>query len=74
MLDNDFQALMAKEYIPGLSIAVIQAGEPVLIKGYGFSNVEHSVPTTEQTVYEIASLGKTFTATLTMMLVEEGTI
>jgi CubicO group peptidase (beta-lactamase class C family) len=36
--------------------------------------VEHSVPATEETVYEIASVGKTFTATVTMMLVESGMI
>ena len=74
MVDDYIQIMMVKEQIPGLSVAVVQDGEPVLIKGYGFSNVEHSVPASEQTVYEIASVGKTFTATVTMMLVEEDII
>ncbi len=74
MIDEYIQATMTQEHIPGLSIAVVQDGEPVLVKGYGLANVEHSVPATEQTVYEIASIGKTFTATVTMMLVEEGVI
>ncbi|WP_062295132.1 serine hydrolase domain-containing protein [Nostoc piscinale] len=74
MVDDYIQATMAKNQIPGLSVAVIQEGEPVLVKGYGLANVEHSVPATERTVYEIASVGKTFTATATMMLVEEGVI
>ncbi|MHC5827399.1 MAG: serine hydrolase domain-containing protein, partial [Nostoc sp.] len=65
---------MTKNQIPGLSVAVVQEGEPVLVKGYGLANVEHSVPATEHTVYEIASVGKTFTATVTMMLVEQGII
>ncbi|WGV24709.1 serine hydrolase domain-containing protein [Halotia branconii] len=34
------------------------------------ANIEHFVAATEHTVYEIASIGKTFTATLMMMLVE----
>jgi len=62
---------MTQEHIPGLSVAVVQAGEPVLVEGYGLANVEHSVPATEHTVYEIASVGKLFTTTATMMLVEE---
>jgi CubicO group peptidase (beta-lactamase class C family) len=74
MADNCIQAIMAKNHIPGLSIAIVQNGEPVLVKGYGLANVENSVPATEHTVYEIASIGKTFTATVTMILVEEGMI
>ncbi|MDM9383785.1 serine hydrolase domain-containing protein [Chlorogloeopsis sp. ULAP01] len=74
MIDDYIQATMAQNQIPGLSVAVVQEGEPVLVKGYGWANVEHSVPATERTVYEIASVGKTFTATLIMMLVEEGVI
>ncbi|MFN6569007.1 serine hydrolase domain-containing protein [Dendronalium sp. ChiSLP03b] len=74
MVDDYIQATMAKNQIPGLSFAVVQEGELVLVKGYGLANLEHSVPATEHTVYEIASVGKTFTATVTMMLVEEGVI
>ncbi|MFQ4141559.1 serine hydrolase domain-containing protein [Chlorogloeopsis sp. ULAP02] len=74
MIDDYIQAIMTQNQIPGLSVAVVQEGEPVLVKGYGWANIEHSVPATERTVYEIASVGKTFTATLIMMLVEEGVI
>lgn len=74
MIEDYIQAVMTKEHIPGLSVAVVQDGEPVLVKGYGLANVEHSVPSTDRTVYEIASIGKTFTATVTMMLVQEGVI
>lgn len=74
MIDDYIQDMMNKNQIPGLSVAVVQEGEPVLVKGYGLANLEHSVPATEKTVYEIASVGKTFTATVTMMLVKEGVI
>lgn len=74
MIDEYIQTTMTKNQIPGLSVAVVQEGEPVLVKGYGLANLEHSVPATEHTVYEIASVGKTFTATVTMMLVEEEVI
>ncbi|MBD1926760.1 beta-lactamase family protein [Trichocoleus sp. FACHB-90] len=74
MIDDYILATMTQNQIPGLSVAVVREGEPVLVKGYGLANVEHSVLATEHTVYEIASVGKTFTATVTMMLVEEGVI
>ncbi|OUL18228.1 serine hydrolase [Nostoc sp. 106C] len=74
MIDDYIWDTMTKHQIPGLSVAVVQEGEPVLVKGYGLANVEHRVPATEKTVYEIASIGKTFTATATMMLVEEDVI
>ncbi|OUL34295.1 serine hydrolase [Nostoc sp. T09] len=74
MIDDYIRDIMTKNQIPGLSVAVVQEGEEILVKGYGLANVEHCVPATEKTVYEIASVGKTFTATGTMMLVEEGVI
>ncbi|MDZ8051041.1 MAG: serine hydrolase domain-containing protein [Aulosira sp. ZfuVER01] len=74
VIDNYIQAIITKNQIPGLSVAVLREGKPILVKGYGLANVEHSVPASEKTVYEIASVGKTFTATVTMMLVEEGVI
>ncbi|MBD2339248.1 beta-lactamase family protein [Calothrix sp. FACHB-156] len=71
MIDEYIQEMMIENQIPGLSVAVVLEGEVVLVQGYGLANLEHSVPATEQTVYEIASIGKTFTATAIMMLVEE---
>jgi CubicO group peptidase (beta-lactamase class C family) len=58
--------------IPGLSIAVVRQGEVVLARGYGQANVEHDVAAKPETVYLLASITKTFTATAIMMLVEEG--
>ncbi|MBE9041836.1 beta-lactamase family protein [Oscillatoriales cyanobacterium LEGE 11467] len=73
-IDEFIQDLTLQKQIPGLSVSVVREGEPLLMKGYGIANLEHDVPATEKTVYEIASVGKTFTAMVVMMLVEEGTI
>ncbi|MCU0535694.1 MAG: beta-lactamase family protein [Hydrococcus sp. Prado102] len=73
-IDCYIQLIMTQNRIPGLSIAIVREGEPILVKGYGLANVEHSVPASEKTVYEIASVGKIFTATATMMLAREGAI
>jgi D-alanyl-D-alanine carboxypeptidase len=73
-IDTYIEDKLTQQHIPGLSVAVVREGTPVLMKGYGMVNLEHFVQATERSVYEIASIGKTFTAMLTMMLVEEGTI
>jgi CubicO group peptidase (beta-lactamase class C family) len=43
-------------------------------KGYGFADVEHGVPVKPETAFQSGSVGKQFTATLVMMLVEEGKV
>ena len=73
-LDDFIQAEMARRHIPGLSVAVVRDGRVVRAKGYGVANAELSVPATENTVYQLASVTKQFTATAVLMLVEEGKI
>jgi CubicO group peptidase (beta-lactamase class C family) len=71
-VDEYVQAEMQKRNIPGLSLAVVRNGEVVQAKGYGLANVELNVAATPETIYQSGSVGKQFTATLVMMLVEEG--
>ena len=63
---------MAVQHIPGVAVAVIEKGKVVLSKGYGFANVEHDVPVRPDTVFQSGSVGKQFTATGIMCLVEDG--
>ena len=60
--------------IPGISLAVIKNGEIVLARGYGLANVEHQVAVKPETIFQSGSVGKQFTATAIMMLVEDGKI
>jgi CubicO group peptidase (beta-lactamase class C family) len=73
-VDGYIKAEMQKQRIPGLSLAVIKDGQVVLAKGYGHANVEHQVPVKPETIFQSGSVGKQFTATAVMMLVEEGKI
>lgn len=65
---------MARQHIPGLSLLVSRNGEIVRAEGFGFSNVELQVPVKPETLFQSGSVGKQFTATAVMMLVEEGKI
>jgi CubicO group peptidase (beta-lactamase class C family) len=71
-VDEYVKSEMQRRNIPGLSLAVVRGGEILHAKGYGLSNVELSVAASPETIYQSGSVGKQFTATLAMMLVEEG--
>jgi D-alanyl-D-alanine carboxypeptidase len=71
-VDDFVKAQIQERGIPGVSIAVVRDGQVVKAQGYGLANVELNVPATADTIYQSGSLGKQFTATLVMMLVEEG--
>ena len=65
---------MTRQKIPGVSVAVVRAGTVVVARGFGYANIEHLVPVTPDTVFQSGSVGKQFTATLIMMLVEQGRV
>lgn len=71
-IDRFVQDKMREYGIPGLSIAIVRDGKLLLLKGYGVANLELSAPVTEKTSFSLASITKTFTAILTMALVEDG--
>jgi len=73
-IDDFIQSEMKKRNIPGLSLAIVKNGQVVTAKGYGLANIEHNVPATPQTVFQLQSITKTLTAAGIMMLVEEAKI
>jgi CubicO group peptidase (beta-lactamase class C family) len=73
-VDDYVQAEMQRQHIPGLALLVARDGKIVRAKGYGLANVELQAPVKPETVFQSGSVGKQFTATAVMMLVEEGKI
>ncbi len=73
-VDEYIRAEMEKQHIPGLSLLVSRDGNPIRAQGYGLANVELQVPVKPETVFQSGSVGKQFTATAVMMLVEENKI
>lgn len=53
---------------------VSRGGQVIRAQGYGLANVELQVPVKPETIFQSGSVGKQFTATAVMMLVEEGKI
>src|SRR5262245_15206687 len=73
-VDDFIKTEMQRQRIPGVSLAVVESGRIVLAKGYGLANVEHQVPVKPETVFLSGSVGKQFTATAVMLLIEDGRI
>ena len=73
-VDEFVRGEMLSQHIPGLSLVVNKDGQIALVKGYGLANVELQVPVKPETVFQSGSVGKQFTATAVMMLIEEGKI
>jgi CubicO group peptidase (beta-lactamase class C family) len=70
-VDRYLETEMRRQNIPGISLAVVKNGKPLYIKSYGVATLEHNVQTKPQTVYQIGSIGKQFTAVAVMMLANE---
>jgi CubicO group peptidase (beta-lactamase class C family) len=70
-IDDYVHSEMQRQRIPGLSLLVARDGKIVRAQGYGLANLEVQVPVKPETVFQSGSLGKQFTATAVMMLVEE---
>jgi len=71
-LDAFIAQVMDEWKVPGLAIAVVDEGEVVLLKGYGYRDLEQELPVTPRTLFAIGSITKSFTVSLLGTLVDEG--
>ena len=71
-VDSLVASALAEGPVAGMSVAVVRGRDTVVMKGYGFADVENDVRATPRTVYRIGSITKQFTAADVLRLVEEG--
>ena len=71
-IDGFVRSELARQRVPGMSVAVLRGDSVLLARGYGYANVEHHVPATDSTIYEVGSVSKQFTAATVVMLSEQG--
>lgn len=57
---------------PGCALAVFRDGKIVYEKGYGLANIEENVAITPETVFDIGSTSKQFTASSILLLEKQG--
>jgi CubicO group peptidase (beta-lactamase class C family) len=58
--------------VPGAAIVIVKDGKVILSKGYGLRDVQKKLPVTEQTLFPIASITKSFTVATLGTLASEG--
>lgn len=74
-LDGWMRQGMAREHVAGAALTIVQNGQVVLKKGYGFADVARRRPVDpDRTLFRIGSISKTFTWILLMRDVEAGRI
>jgi CubicO group peptidase (beta-lactamase class C family) len=66
------ERLMRAGRVPGLALAVLNRGEIVYQRGFGWRDVERRLPLTDTTVMYAASFTKSMFAYMVMQLVQEG--
>ena len=70
-LSNQITEDMRYFHIPGVALGILY-NDNLFTSCFGVTNVEHPLPVTDDTLFQIGSITKTFTAVVAMQLVEAG--
>jgi len=71
-LDSLIQTYLDSSKIAGVAVAVFKGNEKILLKSYGFADLEFDVKLPIDASFAIGSVTKQFTAVATLQLVEQG--
>ena len=71
-LDQFINSSMKDWKVPGASVAIVRDGAVVYMKGFGVRDVRTNQAVTADTLFDIGSCTKAFTAAAVAMLVDEG--
>jgi CubicO group peptidase (beta-lactamase class C family) len=67
--EAEIQSIMQSSPVVGLSVAVVKNNKVIYNHSFGFKDVEKQLPLTNQSIFRIASISKSFTTTAIMQLV-----
>ena len=68
------EAVRKQAGIPGLALAIVENGEPTMVRGFGTRGLEDSRKVDEHTIFMTGSTGKAMTVAALAILVDEGKI
>lgn len=66
-----FYVMNCAPWIPGLTVSVVKDFQTLFARGYGETVVNSNTPVTEQTLFQIGSISKSFAATLLVKQMED---
>jgi D-alanyl-D-alanine carboxypeptidase len=73
-IDAAARAELERSRQPGLTLGVTDRDKTLAVRTYGFADIPSQKPVMPETLFEIGSIGKSFTAILVLQLVDEGKI
>jgi CubicO group peptidase (beta-lactamase class C family) len=73
-VDDLMREAMRQHPIPGAALVIVRGGKTVRTAAYGMANLETGTPATAETVFEIGSVTKQFTAAGILVLAQEGNL
>lgn len=73
-IDSTYNALIEKNKVVGMSIALVKDGQIIYSQGYGFSDREKQIKADANTVYRIGSCSKSLTALSLLQLQEKSLV
>lgn len=71
-IEQTIVELMGEFKIPGLSIGIVENNQSIYAKGFGARNLKKNLPFTENTLFGVGSISKSFTSLALLQLVQEG--
>jgi CubicO group peptidase (beta-lactamase class C family) len=71
-IEKAVAAFMTTNSVPGVSVAVVQNGQPAWSAGFGMSDLEDFAPAASSTLYRLGSISKPITAVAILQLFERG--
>ncbi|MEO7313842.1 MAG: serine hydrolase domain-containing protein [Ginsengibacter sp.] len=69
--ESAIQKIMEEHPVVGLSVAVVKEGKLFYTRSFGLKNIENNIPLTDESLFRIASISKSFTVTSLMQLIEK---
>jgi CubicO group peptidase (beta-lactamase class C family) len=72
-LQSRLDAVLAEHKVPGATLGILH-GDDITVVASGLANKNTGVEVTEDTLFQIGSISKVWTASLVMMLVDEGVL
>jgi len=73
-LPGTVATIMDRSKVPGVAVAVVHGGQTIFAQGFGVRKLGESETVDPQTVFQIASISKSITATVAALMVTKGAV
>ncbi|HYP19331.1 MAG TPA: serine hydrolase domain-containing protein, partial [Chloroflexia bacterium] len=73
-IDQQIRVWMARRATPGVALAITDRDGLLATRSYGYADLGAGTPVTPETWFQHGSIGKSFSAIVTLQLVEEGVL